>query len=86
MKIFKYELKVIEFQLIQLPFNSKVLCVKNQRDNLVLYAEVPDKVNVSYRSLAINIFGTGCIIPEHGLEYIDTVLTHDGTYAWHIYI
>ena len=79
--IYKYELKLVQKQVISVPSNSKILTVQLQKDRIVLYAEVDTDNFLVPR--VINIIGTGQTLPDLPLEYISTVQI--GEFVWHIY-
>jgi len=83
-QVFKYPLDLIGIQHLKLPKYSKILCVKNQYDNIVLYAEVPDVYDTK-ETITIIIVGTGRPMPNGNLMYIGTVLVQNGTLVWHVY-
>jgi len=60
--IYKYQLSAVHQQTIELPLGSRILSVKSQNDEVVLYALVdPDKAtDEEYTILA---YGTG-----HGID------------------
>lgn len=84
MKIFKYPLLPITEQTITCPEHFlKILCVKEQYGDLVLYAETcEDEKEQSYK---IFIYGTGHEIDcQPGRQYIGTVCMSSGL-VWHVY-
>lgn len=85
--IYKYKLEVTDEQVIQLHSDYKILSVKEQYSELVLWAVVDTekpKTNVT-----ISIVGTGHEIKERDelfsyWEYIDTVMSYNGL-VWHVF-
>lgn len=84
--IYKYPLKVIGYQELTLPPLTKILCVKNQREDICLWAEVDTDLDASIIT-PIFIVGTGHPVPEAALEYIGTVQMESsiGELVWHVY-
>ena len=83
--IYKYPLEVADEQLVTLPLHAKILSVKNQREKLVMYAEVDSETIVTYR-VRIYIIGTGN--PRHvpkGAIFLNTVIMAGGNLVWHVY-
>lgn len=84
--VYKYPLQVINTQEVRLLKNHKILCVKNQYDEMVLYVEV-NLEEEEYETVTIAIVGTGhtFIDTYNNLEYIDTVLIMQDQLVWHVY-
>lgn len=94
--IYKYPLKVTDFQEIELPEGAEILSVQTQilgsgkrlfvsdRQELCLWAMVdPDNPLVPRR---IRIFGTGNPMEyEHELKFIGTCQMHNGALIWHVF-
>ena len=83
-QIYKYPLDLIGIQGIYLPLHSKILCVKEQYNNIVLYAEIDTAVN-GEEFVEFVIVGTGHQLPTTNMKYIDTVLINQDTLVWHVY-
>lgn len=88
-KIFKYELKVTDTQVLELPYEHRILTVQNQNGNLCLWAVVdPEDTDTANRT--IRIFGTGNDASDleyyfgGDMEYISTVQMN--SLVWHIFI
>ena len=77
--IYKYNLRISDSQYIDLPINSEILSVKNQGDNLCLWALV-DTDEDSNTTYEIEIFGTGNEIYDNTTfrEFIDTCVMPNG--------
>lgn len=84
-RIYKYSLNTTDYQTILMPKDAKILCVMNQKDNIVLYAEVEQNIEEPYH---FEIFGTGHPMKE-GMgthrEYIGTVQLYGGDLVFHVY-
>lgn len=81
--IYKYPLKIQEFQLVPLPDGAEILSIQEQDGKLMLWAIVENENEKSY--LALNIYGTGQKIKEGKLlKYISTAQLD--SFVWHIFI
>lgn len=88
-KIYKYVLKPVGEQTINLPQGSQVLSVMNQFDNIVLYALVSDNKKYT-ENVSIKIVGTGHDIdfnidPTCGYKFLGTVSLYDGELMFHVF-
>jgi hypothetical protein len=83
--IYKYDLRISDSQYIDLPINSEILSVKNQGNNLCLWALV-DTDEDSKITYEIGIFGTGNEIYDNTTfkEFIDTCVMPNGL-VWHLF-
>lgn len=85
-KIYKYTLMVTDEQTLELPLGSQLLCAKEQKDEVVVYALVnPTEENrENYKVLA---YGTGHNIAEDLSDYsfLDTVLIFNGGLVFHFF-
>ena len=83
-RIFKYQLDIVDKQILNLPHTAKILSVVEQHNKVVLYAAVDDEHEPNQRS--IRIVGTRHPFPDiEQCVYLGTVLTHDGHFAWHVF-
>ena len=89
-RIWKYHLKLTDLQTIELPEGTKVLTVQVQDNSLQLYVlfgledyDFGETIRKAERQFAV--VGTGNVIPDLKLDYINTVQTHGGTYVWHVF-
>ena len=81
--IYKYELKMVAHQFVDLPEDSKPLRAEFQNDKLCVWVLIPDtgRFNESY---SFYIIGTGWEMDEDiQPDYISTVFK-DG-FVWHIF-
>jgi hypothetical protein len=83
-RIFKYELKIMDEQIVKMPKDAEILTAQFQNNKLILWA------NVRYLnkedSYVIEIYGTGNPFPSAGMaerKYISTVQKDD--FVWHIF-
>jgi hypothetical protein len=80
--IYKYPLKLQNFQELFLPKRAVILDVQNQRGQLCLWAMV-DSNEKNLATKPIHIIGTGWEhIPQSSLRYIATVQMDDC--VWHV--
>lgn len=84
--IWKYTLEVKTAQTIKLPVGAEILSIKNQNDNICLYAMV-DGNEEETEVRTILIFGTGHAIPENinVAEFLDTVSLRNGLLMFHVF-
>lgn len=84
--IYKYQLGVVGSQVIKMPKGAEILSVKNQQENLVLYALVtPDEELVEHRIL---VYGTGHPIRADifdDFNFVGTVNINSATLVWHVF-
>ncbi len=79
--IYKYPLRITDFQSISVPEGAQILDVQVQNGQIQLWALVDD-INL-FRSRTIRIIGTGnTIYPQPG-TYIATVQLNG--FVWHIF-
>lgn len=84
--IWKYSLLPTTGQNLSLPFGAEILSVKEQNENIVLYALVdPNEEGKTNRMVLI--FGTGHEISNiKGFQFIDTVKLQGGALMFHVFI
>lgn len=80
--IHKQELKITDSQAILLPEGAIILCVKIHREKLCMWYECETENDVE--RVIIRCFGTGFNL-DGNLEYIDTVITNNGSFVWHFF-
>lgn len=84
--VYKYPLEVADEQELTLPAFAKILCVKDQHNDLVLYALVNTDAELLDK-YKIYIRGTGHPINfPPAADYLDTVVMFGGKLVWHIFI
>lgn len=83
--IWKYEIYTNGENNIALPAGSKVLSVKNQNEQIVMYALVDE--DERRRTLTkVKVFGTGQqILDVEGYDYLDTVSIYNGSLMFHVF-
>jgi len=84
-KIFKYTLdKLIPYvQPIEMPINAKIISMKNQCEEIVLWAEVNAVNALEIRSFVV--LATGDTKLDDPLKYHATLQFLEGNYVVHIY-
>jgi hypothetical protein len=82
--IFKYNLKLVYEQTVDLPKGAEILGVKSQFDFPVLYALVDtDETKTDKR--IIEIFRTGFEFSEAKRKYISTIMIDSDHYVFHFF-
>jgi len=83
--IYKFNLMVDDYQIINLPIGSKILCVQTQRNLPCLYAMVKLNESIKHDHI-IRTFGTGHDIPDNErLSYIGTYQLNNGSLVFHVF-
>jgi len=90
-KIYKYKLKMTEFQIVDLPEDSEILSVMSQppsygemNDSLYMWVKLDDEKPLAPRR--IRIFGTGHDMEyQHELRFIGTVSMNHNSLIWHVF-
>lgn len=82
MKIWKYELKLVDRQAVSMPIGATILSVANQRGNLCLWAKVNPRHNHPTNRI-IQIVETGNPIPNEEMTFIGTVVIDP--FVWHVF-
>lgn len=83
-RIWKYELKISDHQMIEMPIESEILSVKVQDNELCLWAKVDTKRSTETR--VIEVFGTGNpVYMDMGVSrrFIETVVMDP--FVWHVF-
>ena len=81
--IWKYELKIKDEQVIDVPFNAIPLFVAEQDGSLCLWAEVDTEKSKTSRF--ISIAGTGHPVNDLTRYYVGSALMKNGL-VWHVYM
>lgn len=85
MNIYKYPIKVTDWQFVDMPKGAKILTVQMQHETPCIWAMVDPQVN-PYVARKIHIYGTGHEIPDTlNLDYIGTFQMHDGYLVLHAF-
>lgn len=81
--IWKFDLAVQDVQTVSAPVGWQPLTVANQRDHLVLWAQVdPDQPHKEYR---VFVHGTGNLTHPEASHYIGSAQFMDGRLVWHVF-
>lgn len=82
--IYKYEIKVQDTFVLQIPMYGHILKVARQGGSI--YAWVKGDTQRENVPITLRIFGTGHPLPieEENLTYLDTVIMEH--FVWHIFI
>lgn len=81
--IYKYKLKTIDIQTINLPEGAKILTVQTQNGEPCLWAEVESDNPSSPRTIATH--GTGHTIPKETGRYIATYKMAGDSLVFHVF-
>jgi hypothetical protein len=82
--IYKYELQVIERQILSLPEGFNILCVQLQRGIPYIWANV-DLQETNIKQVTINTYCTGEIISDVYEEYIGTYQMETECLVYHVF-
>jgi hypothetical protein len=82
--IYKYQLDKVYNQKVMIPQNGIILKVAVQRDQPCLWVlhEIDSLLN---EEIDIFIVGTGERFDEENVEHIDTFLTENDTFVFHVF-
>jgi len=83
MKIFKWNLQIVDFQEIEMPIGAQILSMQIQNENPQLWALVDEKNATEKRSFIT--CGTGQEIPEDVGDYIGTYQIENGSLVFHVF-
>ena len=81
--VFKYTLKIDDYQQVFLPMDAKILCIKVQNETPCLWALI-DKEQTYDEAVTIRCAGTGHDIKDD-VEYIDTIMIAGGALVFHFF-
>ncbi len=83
MRIWKWTLKMVDNQVVNMPIGAKVLTVQMQNGEPQVWALCDEANPTEPRQIAI--YGTGNPLPLEPGEYIATFQMHDGALVWHAF-
>ena len=85
-KIWKYELKGLDEQVIMMPKGSVIIAGKVLFNVPVIYAII-DAKEKEMEAKSVTVFGTGHDIDINitSWTYLDTIMTHNDNLVWHIF-
>ena len=81
--IWKWELRVKETQVINMPSGAEVLSIQTQQGRPVLWALVNEDNPLTSRTFAT--YGTGFIMPENPGKYIGSYQNKLETLVFHVF-
>lgn len=82
--IWKFPLKLISVQQVEMPMGARILSAHMQRGIPCIWAEISDP-KAPKEAKEIHIIGTGHEFNNSGLVPIGTTMTDDHSLVWHIY-
>jgi hypothetical protein len=84
--IWRFPLKITDYQTIRMPFGARPLSVALRGTTPCLWCEVESDNTPAPRS--VFICGTGNPFPANLRDavYVGLVQTHGGVLAWHVYV
>ena len=81
--IYKYPIKITDYQVIEMPINSNILTVQMQKETPCIWAIVDPDNKPELRH--IRIVGTGHPINNTMINYIGTFQMASGILVWHVF-
>lgn len=87
-RVLKYKIPITDSPIeIVIPMFSNILSFKEQYNEIVMYALVPEDRTISLTKMIFYVFGTGhptsLDMSKH--VFCDTVMTNDGDLVWHVF-
>lgn len=83
MRIWKWQIEVIDQQTVMMPAGAKLLDVQVQGDECCVWALCDPDAEKEPRHLAI--YGTGNPMPDEVGEYVATFQMYDGALVFHAF-
>ncbi len=85
--IWKYPLKSMEIQMIEMPLGAKILTVQVQHKKVCLWCLVNPNDNAMITKREIHIVGTGHDLDWSGLQtdYIGSYQLQEGRFVGHVF-
>lgn len=84
MKVYRYELELIDQPVVPMPKGARVLSVSHERDRLECWVLVdPNVAEVELREF--RVVGTGNPAPDDLGEFIGTVMVFGGQLVFHVF-
>lgn len=83
-RVFKYQLAVVDHQIVEIPHGAELLCVQTQYGVPAIWARVDDEhTEVEYD---IFIVGTGHNADRtEGVKYLGSFQLQDGRFVGHVF-
>ena len=82
--IYKYPIEITDFQILNVPKESKVLTVQVQNGRACLWLKVDP--SMPEEEMKVYIFGTGHPMPVLDLDYIGSVQMFGGRGVFHVFL
>ena len=84
-RIYKYEIEIIDEQILTLPKDSKILSIINQHEKVYIYVDV-DSYTQQTEDYYVQLYGTGYHI-RHDDSYIflGTISLKEGDFILHAF-
>lgn len=83
--VWKYTLKIDDYDEFEMPVGSKILSVGEQDNKLVMWVEVNDDIRCKKEVRKFRLAGTGHIINEIYTHFIGSVLMMNGVFVVHVF-
>lgn len=83
LRIYKYEIPIDDYVLIDMPEVVEYLCVQVQNNKPYLWAMVKTKSYVQTRGFFV--VGTGHPMPKDAGDYLGTFQLHNGGLVFHVF-
>ncbi len=83
MTIWKFKIECTQANIIKMPCDAEILCAQVQFNALYIWAKVSEDAQLKPRT--IEVFGTGCEIPDGTRRFISTVQFNGGHFVFHIF-
>lgn len=81
--IYKYPLNVTDYQEIEMPEDSTILCVDTQHETPCIWAIVDTEKGMTKRK--IYVYGTGHPMNSDIFAYIGTFMINGGAFVFHVF-
>ena len=82
--IHKYPLSILDYQTIEIPEGSRLLCVQTQNGEPQLWAKVD--TSKPMEELTLMLFGNGQRFTENPGDYIDTFKMAGDALVFHVFV
>jgi hypothetical protein len=84
--IYKYQLKLQDDQVIEIPEGAEIISAREQRGEICIWAIVPVPTEVQMK-ITVHIRGTGHTMPEGTANtmFIDTVMLPEVNLVFHLF-
>ncbi len=82
--IWKKALESTDYQIIEIPEHSEILCVQNQNENPCIWFKCQDDEKET-ETFAFRVIGTGHKFNDHIGDYVGTFQMHGGALVFHVF-